>query len=260
MIARIILLMAACLASVGAVQAASPVYVGVLEDNELSPESLESLRSELSTQGFTFLRPLMGAWEGKGSAWLAPEGIAKEDALAAPLGIAGVLGTRNLIDCNEAWLCECNAYCYPFVTGRIPIQYEPGADREAADAELRARGFFLASEEPHDMTPWRTEAQGKYIVYDWFYLRAEYRHKEARELAKAVPGVQWVWGWAYAFVHGRPAIDVTGDGRLNILDLLYVRNRLGQDPESGDNMKADINGDGRINILDLIILRNLMSP
>ena len=62
------------------------------------------------------------------------------------------------------------------------------------------------------------------------------------------------------FVHDRggPSLpaDVNGDCVVNILDLLAVRNRLGQDPTSGDNWRADVNGDGAINILDLIFVRN----
>jgi len=50
--------------------------------------------------------------------------------------------------------------------------------------------------------------------------------------------------------------DANGDCKVNILDLIYVRNRLGQDPESGDNSTADANNDGRINVLDLIYVRN----
>jgi len=38
--------------------------------------------------------------------------------------------------------------------------------------------------------------------------------------------------------------------------LIYARNRLGADVESGDNSKADMNSDGRVNILDLIYIRN----
>ena len=62
------------------------------------------------------------------------------------------------------------------------------------------------------------------------------------------------------FVHdrGAPGLpgDTNGDCMVNILDLLYVRNRLGQDPASGDNWRANVNGDGAINILDLIFVRN----
>jgi len=50
--------------------------------------------------------------------------------------------------------------------------------------------------------------------------------------------------------------DVNGDCRVNVLDLILVRNKLGQDASTGDNWKVDVNGDGRINVLDLITARN----
>ena len=43
-----------------------------------------------------------------------------------------------------------------------------------------------------------------------------------------------------------------------MLDLIFVRNRLGNDPATGDNWQADINQDGCINVLDLIRTRNVM--
>ena len=51
--------------------------------------------------------------------------------------------------------------------------------------------------------------------------------------------------------------DCTRDCKVNILDLIYVRNRLGQTPAPND--LADLNlpaPDGKINILDLIAVRN----
>ena len=53
--------------------------------------------------------------------------------------------------------------------------------------------------------------------------------------------------------------DATLDCRVNILDLIFIRNRLNQSPSSGDNWQADVTGDGRINILDLIYVRNRLN-
>ena len=50
--------------------------------------------------------------------------------------------------------------------------------------------------------------------------------------------------------------DSNCDCVLNILDLLYVRNRLGQGVSPGETWLADANRDGRINILDLLYVRN----
>ena len=52
--------------------------------------------------------------------------------------------------------------------------------------------------------------------------------------------------------------DATGDCRVNVLDLIRVRNRLGQPASSGDNWRFDINRDGAIDVLDLIAVRNLL--
>ena len=53
-----------------------------------------------------------------------------------------------------------------------------------------------------------------------------------------------------------PPGDANRDGIVNVLDLLFVRDRLGESPETDDNAEADVNGDGRINVLDLIFVRN----
>ena len=46
--------------------------------------------------------------------------------------------------------------------------------------------------------------------------------------------------------------DVTGDGVVNILDLVAVANAFGK-------AELDLNGDGIVNILDLVIVANAFS-
>ena len=53
--------------------------------------------------------------------------------------------------------------------------------------------------------------------------------------------------------------DANLDCRVNILDLIFIRNRLNQDPATDDNWQADVNMDTRINILDLIYVRNRLN-
>jgi|GEM_PF-5273119 len=48
-------------------------------------------------------------------------------------------------------------------------------------------------------------------------------------------------------------------GKINILTLIFVRNHLNLNVNSGDNWMADVNGDGIINVLDLIWVRNHMN-
>jgi hypothetical protein len=50
--------------------------------------------------------------------------------------------------------------------------------------------------------------------------------------------------------------DGTQDCTVNILDLIWVRNHLGEDGWSGESWRADANRDGQVNILDLIAVRN----
>jgi len=53
--------------------------------------------------------------------------------------------------------------------------------------------------------------------------------------------------------------DANMDCRVNILDLIFIRNKLNQDVATGDNWKADVNEDTRINILDLIFVKNKLN-
>ena len=50
--------------------------------------------------------------------------------------------------------------------------------------------------------------------------------------------------------------DANRDRVVNVLDLIFIRNRLNLSVIDGSNWQADLNEDGRINILDLIFARN----
>jgi len=53
--------------------------------------------------------------------------------------------------------------------------------------------------------------------------------------------------------------DANGDCAVNVLDLIFVRNRLGLNPNTGDNWRADVvDGDMAINVVDLIAVRNYL--
>ena len=53
-----------------------------------------------------------------------------------------------------------------------------------------------------------------------------------------------------------PLADANRDGLVNILDLIFIRDKLNSDVSISDNWKADTNQDGKINLLDLIFVRN----
>ena len=60
---------------------------------------------------------------------------------------------------------------------------------------------------------------------------------------------------AYEYLPG----DVNYDGKVNVLDLLNVRNSMGRDPASSPAArKADLNADGRVDVPDLIAARNAL--
>ena len=52
--------------------------------------------------------------------------------------------------------------------------------------------------------------------------------------------------------------DIDGNCVVDLADLIAVRDRLLVDPGSPGYLDADLNGDGRVNVLDLILVRNLM--
>jgi len=57
---------------------------------------------------------------------------------------------------------------------------------------------------------------------------------------------------AYEYLPG----DVNYDGKVNVLDLILVRNSLGRDPASStEARKADVNADGSVNVQDLLVVR-----
>ena len=55
-------------------------------------------------------------------------------------------------------------------------------------------------------------------------------------------------------VLGASTYDVTGDGVVNILDLVFVAARLGE-----VDTDADVNADGVVNILDLVLIAQNLS-
>ena len=58
---------------------------------------------------------------------------------------------------------------------------------------------------------------------------------------------------AYEYLPG----DMNYDGKVNILDLIFIRNNLGRDPAASPAARrADVNNDSRVDILDLLAARN----
>jgi len=62
----------------------------------------------------------------------------------------------------------------------------------------------------------------------------------------------------------QPTQEITpnadGQGGVDLADLVYVRARLGLDPALPENAGADVNHDGKIDLLDLVAVRNRFTP
>ncbi|HUU99039.1 MAG TPA: dockerin type I domain-containing protein [Phycisphaerae bacterium] len=52
--------------------------------------------------------------------------------------------------------------------------------------------------------------------------------------------------------------DIDGNCIVDVADMIAVRDRQLADPGSPGYLDADLNGDGRVNVLDLILVRNLL--
>jgi len=61
---------------------------------------------------------------------------------------------------------------------------------------------------------------------------------------------------ASGFTYAPSPYDVTGDGVVNILDLVRVASQFG---ETGGGLAGDIDGNGTVNILDLVAVANHFS-
>jgi len=59
--------------------------------------------------------------------------------------------------------------------------------------------------------------------------------------------------------HRRLDGDVNNDCKVNIIDLIAVRNKINADAATGDNWWADVNNDGKINVVDMIYVRNRLN-
>ena len=69
----------------------------------------------------------------------------------------------------------------------------------------------------------------------------------------------------FAAVSGKVTIrnripgDMTGDGKVNIMDLIRLRKHLAGDSVDIDLSNADVTGDGKVNVMDLIRLRKYLA-
>jgi len=210
----------------------------VLEDQTADPAVLDTMHDDMINSGFVLLRPLQGRLAGQGNLWAVPATLSVQEATSLVSEMDGCLQAIDAATGTEH--VEIN--CYEVDPARLYVSFDADAEtKQDAMEQLGTLGFV------------------KYPVWErqWSYLPLEYSIEEAITEVKSVDGVTDAIAVVYipGYICSDPE-DANGDGRVNILDMILVRNLLNQDPFSGDNWKADVNRDGRINILDLIYVRN----
>jgi len=217
----------------------------VLEDQTAAPAVLDTMHSDMITSGFVLVRPLQGRLAGQGYLWAVPATLSVQEATSLVSEMDGCLQAIDAATGTTGTeVLESGAIVY---SGKLYIGFD-APDLETnpeAVEQLGALGFVLI---------WYYR---EFPYSRWSFLPLEYSVEEAITEVEAVGGV--MDGMPVGYILGWVCEDPNGDGRVNILDLIFVRNRLNQDPFSGDNWKADVNQDGRINILDLIYIRNNMT-
>jgi len=217
----------------------------VLEDQTAAPAVLDTMHSDMITSGFVLVRPLQGRLAGQGYLWAVPATLSVQEATSLVSEMDGCLQAIDAATGTTGTeVLESGAIVY---SGKLYIGFD-APDLETnpeAVEQLGALGFVLI---------WHSS----YSPYSrWSFLPLEYSVQEAITEVEAVGGVMYAGAdlWIPWICIG----DANGSGGVNILDLIFVRNRLNQDVNTGDNWKADVNWDGRINILDLILVRNHMN-
>jgi len=117
-----------------------------------------------------------------------------------------------------------------------------------------AQPFVFDAAEPFEsgatldviFTEWTPPAVGSYQVD--FEVLAEDMNPVNNRLSRTVQVMP-------PEVHPFPG-DADLNGFIDLSDLIFVRNNLGGDVNTGDTWQADINGDDTVDLLDLITVRN----
>jgi len=218
----------------------------VLEDQTAEPAVLDTMHDDMISSGFVLLRPLQGRLAGQGYLWAVPATVSVQEATSL---VSEMDGCLQAIDAATGTFEIEQINGYEVIPGKLYIWLDADADtKQDAMEQLGSLGFVLFWESHY------------FELSQWTFLPLEYSVQEAIAEVEAVGGVMHVSEYPIIRGYIGPDPDANGDGRVNILDMILVRNRLNQDPFSGDNWKADVNRDGRINILDLFYVRNRLSP
>ena len=226
---------------------ALPLHYVVQESGSADAATIAQLRSDLGSMGLQQRRPLMGRLEGQGFLWETGVELSAEQ-LSTIASMPGVAGAQYAYPPGvESAPCLPLGICYYYaMSGRIDVTLDD-SDLEGAAQNLAAAGFVFRSSVVHMI--W---------FQQWIFPSLEHSVPEACALASSLQGVIAAWG-SQIIPYDDCAEDVNSDYRINLLDLLTVRDKIGSDPSSGENWRADVNRDGRINLLDMLAVRNRLN-
>jgi len=91
-----------------------------------------------------------------------------------------------------------------------------------------------------------------YLSFDQAKVRLSFRYPNEYRVEGYIDDV------SFSQVKPSCRLDVNGDGRANVLDMIRIRNAINLDPQTEGRWCLDVKQDGRINILDLIYFRDHM--
>ncbi|HUT04821.1 MAG TPA: hypothetical protein VM163_13120 [bacterium] len=217
-------------------------YAGILEIPSLDPARRAVLHSHLAELGFIYARPLKGRLQGQGYAWIVP---------SVPWASAAVKGMSEVVGIVNLHFCAVPAECLPgfrYTTGSLAyvrLNNEPGQDKWQTYRLLQEKGFMMRYDD-QSLSP---NYGSIHDMEGWLYLKGEFSVSEAQDEFRSTPGISWGsvdmrMDWPQPF---GPDLEA---------NLRKIRSCLGKSIFSCP--ECDVNGDWRINILDLIVLRNHM--
>ncbi len=188
-----------------------------------------------------------GDYLPEGGVWMAPQ-LRADGSYEVTLSVAGETSSGPAVQFGKDELTIAQVFInlkVPPPEVQVPVE-GPGPEVPTVPGENPLGISILASSFP-DVT---SDADGTLVAFTFEVLKANVTTLTLLEMHLSdVEDVE-----LDAIVQNDTlmlhAVDVNGDGAVNILDLVFVAGHFGA-PVTEANRAADVNGDGAINILDL---------
>jgi hypothetical protein len=240
----------------------TPVVPGKFMASQRTWLLAPQIEAEINALGWTIERVAQRRWRDYGAGFFIcsfPEDLPVADAVTLAQGIeieipwSGELrpAFTDVQPIEYGYELLDGLVCRAHVVG---IEFDP-EKRDHVVRRMEARGFTPQTPEPYMPGHWRWTAS----------IPLQYALAVAEGIDGVVRAHPQVLLWCPdppecpgCFMPIAPIGDADHSLDVDILDLVFIRDRLGQDPSSGDNWSADVNNDGVINILDLIYVRSCL--